>query len=365
MTVLPMRVAASRTHQPLWRVRMLTAGGVPIGEVLPFIGGTISKTTSVTPRCRASLDVPTGMVPVLLDQNYLPTGQRLVFEHKIVGAAEDWRVVADLDMVGSTITRPDSLWRLEACDRSIRVALDDTARGGWVEPTGTIDAAIRYIINRTFPGSTIEVTGPALTQTIPTGTKTDGDPWAAAVGLATAAQSEVFHRATDRVWIVRPLPVLAVSATDSLGVGEQVTQYDLHHEAGFNHVSLSFKDSAGDTILRVGNWTDTRTDSPTSLARLGTHVVYRETRESNAAPTQVEADDAAAAVGLRVAGRARSPTIRHVSRPWLEPGDTIAVTYAGGPTELQLVDSVDIALDNTNIQVTTCRSSEYKMGVPV
>jgi hypothetical protein len=55
-----------------------------------------------------------------------------------------------------------------------------------------------------------------------------------------------------------------------------------------------------------------------------------------------------------------------VARPWLEPGDTIAVTYAGGPTEeLQLIDSVEIPLDNSNIQTTTCRSSEYLMGVPV
>jgi len=363
----PVRVAASRTHQPLWRVRMLTAGGTQIGEPLPFVGGTISKTTSVTPRCRATVDVPTGMVPALIDQNYIPTGQRLVFDYKILGAATDWQVIADLDMVGSTITRPDSMWRLEAADRSIRVALDDTARGGWVEPTGTIDSAIRYIINRTFPGSTFSTSGPALTQTVPTGTKTDGDPWSAAVGLATAAQSEVFHRAIDRVFVVRPLPVLAASATDSLKVGADgtVTVYDLVHEMGFNTVAISWQDTTGGTILRVGTWVDTRTDSPVAKQRIGSNVVYRETRKANAAPSQVEADAAAAALGKRVAGRARSPTIRHVSRPWLEPGDTIAVTYSGGPTELQLVDSVDIPLDNSNIQTTTCRSSEYKMGVPV
>lgn len=357
--------AAGRTHEPVWRVRMVTASGEQVGDPLPFTGGTISKTAAVTPRTRATLDVPTGLVPALLDQNYLPTGQRLVFEYQIRNVG-DWVVIADLDMVSSTITRPDSVWQLEACDRAVRVARDDTARGGWTEPTGTIGAAVQYIVGRTFPGTVFEITGPALTQTVPADTKTDGDPWTAAVGLATAAQSEVFVRGHDRVCVVRPLPVLGVPA-DAIGVGEsgQVTQYVLSHEMGYNSVAISWQDTTGGTILRVGTWVDTRPTSPVALARIGSHVVYRETWKADAAPTQAEADAAAAAVGMRVAGRSRSPSIRHVARPWLEPGDTITVTYSGGPTELQLVDSVTIPLDNSNIQTTVCRTSDYQMGAPV
>jgi hypothetical protein len=364
--VIPVAVevmeAANRTHQPLWRVRMLSSTGTQIGEDLPFTGGTITKTMSVTPRTRATLEVPTQMVPTLIDQNYLPTGQRLVFEYRIDGVG-GWVTVADLDMVSSQITRPDSVWVLEAVDRSIRVALDDTARGGWVEPTGTIDSAIRYIVNRTFPGSVFEVSGLAGTMTVPAGTVTDGDPWSAAVGLATLAQSEVFHRANDRVWVVRFHPAMMWPAdpVDSLGVGRQITQYTLTHEAGYSVVALRYRAKDGGAILATGTWVDARTDSPTSIQRIG-RVVYRETRDADAAPTQSEASSAASALGARVAGRARSPSIRHVARPWLEPGDTIDVTYSGGPTERQLIDSVDIPLDTSNIQTTVCRTNQYKIG---
>lgn len=355
--------AANSTHAPLWRVRMVAAGGAQIGDPLPFTGGTITKTNEMTPRCRATIDVPTQMIPALIDQAYLPTGQRLLFEYSIKHLGP-WITVADLDMVSSQITRPDSVWTLEAADRSIRIALDDTARGAWVEPEGfTIGSAVMNTVARTFSGTVFDITGPANSQLVPIGTRTDGDPWSAMIGLATAAQSEVFMRAHDRVCVVRPLPELAAEAVDTIGVGEfgNVTVYTIGHEMGWNHVSLVYQSSTGGDTLLVGNWTDTRPTSPVALQRIGTHVVYRETRKADAAPTQAEADAAAAALGTRVAGRSRSPSIRHVSRPWLEPGDTIAVTYAGGPTELQLIDSVDIPLDNSNIQTTVARNSAYQM----
>lgn len=358
--------AANRTHAPRWRVWMVDQAGAEIGQPMPIVGGRISKTWALTPRTRASIEVPTQMLPALIDQSMIPTGQGIRIEYNIAHYT-DWVIIADLDLVSSRISRPGS-WRLEAADRSIRVALDDTARGGWVEPTGTISAAIQYIVKRTFPSTVFTVTGPATTQTVPAGTKTDGDPWAAAVGLATAAQSEVFFRPTDKGLVfVRPLPTVSGAPVDAVGVGPagQVTQYDLTHEMAYNAVALTYQDKSGGTVLRVGRWTDTRTTSPVAVQRIKSHVVYRETRKADAAPSQAEADAAAAVVGRRVAGRTRSPSIRHVCRPWLEPGDVVDVTYAGGPTERQQVDSVDIPLDNTNIQTTTLRSDAYQMGTPV
>ena len=108
---------------------------------------------------------------------------------------------------------------------------------------------------------------------------------------------------------------------------------------------LRYLNQAGD-VLRTGIWKDTRTDSPVSVQRLGAHVVLAEDKQVDTPPAQVDADAAAAAIGRRAGGRARSPSIRHVARPWLEPGDTVQVTYAGGPTEAQLIDSVEIPLDN-------------------
>ena len=358
-------IAANRPHAPRWRVSLRTAAGDMIGDYLPITGGSLSREWAMTPRTRAQVRMPTQMVPTLIDQNLIPTGQRLRFEYAIEHFGQ-WVVMADLDLVKSTITRPDSVWELEAVDQSARIALDDTARGGWTEPSGTIADGIRYIVRRTFPNAEFLITGPANTQQVPANLKTDGDPWNAAVALATAAGSEVFMSGSERWCRVRPIPSVQTGANDELtvGAGGTITRYDLKSEMAYNSVALVYQSDTGADTLRVGRWTDTRPNSPVSLQRIGSHVVYRETRKANAAPSQVEADDAAAALGRRVAGRTRTPTIRHVSRPWLEPGDTIQVTYAGGPTEWQMVESVDIPLDRTNIQTTRLRTDQYEMETP-
>jgi hypothetical protein len=352
--------AASRTHAPVWRVSMGTPSGL---VVLPVLGGTITKDTGTAGRCRASVTVPTQPVPQPMDQAMIPTGQRLLFEY-CIAHFNVWMVVADLDVISSRIVRPDSVWEVGAVDRGARVGLDDTARGGWVpQTTGTIAAAIQYIVRRTFPSTVFAISGPALTQTVPPDSKTFGDPWELAMRMAEAAQSELFFRAHDRVCVVRPKPDVG-TPVDAIAAGDSMTQADLSHEAGFNSVGLRYLNQAGD-VLRTGIWMDTRTDSPVSVQRLGSHVVLAEDKQVDSAPSQAEADAAAAAIGRRAGGRARAPSIRHVARPWLEPGDTVDVTYAGGPTEAQLIDSVDIPLDSTNIQVTTLRSHEYTMGVAV
>jgi len=360
------RQAASVTHAPKWRVSMLNADGTPIHDALPFTGGSITKDATQSPRCRATVDIPTQPVPGLMDQTMIPTGQRLRFEYSIAHY-DQWLTVADLDVVRSSITRPDSVWRLEAVDRSVRIGLDDTARGGWVpQTTGTIGDAIKYIVNRTFPNTVFDITGPALTQTVPADSKTYGDTWQLAQRFARAAGSELFFNAHDRVCVVRPVADLG-DPVDTLSVGAAgtVTAYELQHELGFNAVALRYVAIGGDDVLRTGLWVDTRTGSPVAIQRIGSHVVYVQDEETVTAPSQAEADAAAAAIARRAAGRARSPSIRHVARPWIEPGHTVQVTYIGGPTELQLVDAVQLPLDNTNIQVTTLRTHEYSMEVPV
>ena len=352
--------AASSTHAPAWRVSMGTPQGM---VVLPILGGSITKDTAAAGRCRAGITVPTQPVAQPIDQAMVPTGQRLLLEYSIQHFGQ-WVTIADLDVIRSRIVRPDSVWELEAVDRGARVGLDDTARGGWVpQTTGTIAAAIQYIVRRTFPSTVFAITGPALTQAVPPDSKTFGDPWELAMRMAEAAGSELYFRAHDRVCVVRPKPDVG-TPVDTIAVGVNVTQVDLAHEAGYNTVGLRYLNQAGD-VLRTGIWKDTRTTSPVSVQRLGAHVVLAEDKQVDTPPAQVDADAAAAAIGRRAGGRARSPSIRHVARPWLEPGDTVDVTYAGGPTERQVIDSVGIPLDSTNIQVTALRTHAYQMGVPV
>jgi hypothetical protein len=356
------------THEPQWRGQILDAAGAVLVDGLGIRGGRIVKDAARNPRCSIdSLEIPTeSPVPSLIDQHYLPVGGRIRLQHRIA-PDEAWTTIADCDMVRSTIARPDSTWRLTAMGREARIALDDTARGTFALPNGTMADAIRYIVNRTFPGTVFDITGPATTTAMPAGGKGDGDPWRIASGIAVAAGSEIYFRGHDRVCVVRAIPDLAVTAVDTVDVGATgvIQRYDLDHEMGYNTVCLVYQNQAGSQNLITGTWTDTRTDSPVAVQRIGSHVVYRETRKADIAPTQASADLAAAALGRRVAAKSRAPTIRHIARPWLEPGDTVAVAYAGGPTELQLVDSVSIDLDGSNMQTTICRSHAYKMGVPV
>ena len=345
---------------------MLTATGDMLHGAMPVIGGSITKDATQSPRTRVTVDLPTQMVPGPIDQDMIPVCQRLRLEYSIEHYGQ-WVVVADLDVIRSTVTRPASIWSVEAVDRAARVGLDDTSRGAWApQTTGTIGAAITYIVRRTFPQTSFLITGPALTQTVPPDSKTFGDTWDLARRMAQLAGSELFFRAHDRVCVVRPLPDVG-APVDALTVGDlgTVTGYTLDHQAGYNTVAMRYLSADGGDVLRTGLWVDRRTDSPVAVQRLGSHVVLVEDKEVDTAPSQADADAAALALGRRAAGKSRSPSIRHVSRPWLEPGDTVDVTYAGGPTEAQVVDAVEIPLDGSNIQTTVLRTHAYKMGVPV
>jgi hypothetical protein len=358
--------AASKTHAPAWRVSMLSGAGDVVLDLIPFTGGSITKDATASPRSRATVTIPTQPTPQLMDQRMIPVGQRLRFEYSIQHYGQ-WVTIADLDVVSSTISRPDSVWTLEAVDRAARIGLDDTARGDWTpQTTGTLAAAIQYIVRRTFPDTVFSFAGPVLTQTVPPDSKTFGDTWQLAVRMAELAGSELFFNAHDRVCVCRPVADIA-TPVDSVQAGEfgTITRYDLTHEMGYNTVAMRYLSADGGDVLRTGLWTDSRADSPVAVYRIGTHVVHVQDKEVDTAPSQVDADAAAAALARRAAGRSRGPTVRHVARPWLEPGDTVQVAYIGGPSEPQIVDSVDIPLDNSNVQTTVLRSHEYSMGVPV
>jgi hypothetical protein len=68
-----------------------------------------------------------------------------------------------------------------------------------------------------------------------------------------------------------------------------------------------------------------------SIGNLGRRITYWEAREGS--PSQAQANAAAAVLGKRAAGAARALSATIINRPWLEPGDTVAVTYAGGPVD--------------------------------
>lgn len=360
--------AASGTHRPQWRARILAPNGAVVVDDLPVAAGQIVREEGRHPRTEANVDVPTSAVPALLDQAYLPAGNRLQLQYRIA-PSPGWVTVADVDLVASAIARPEDMWTLAGADRSARIAVDDLARGNMPVFGGdTYANTITALVHRTFASDPVSATGPATTLTVPSkygGDVVDGDPWRLADALAAEAESEVFYT-TARTVVIRPIPT-AGTPVDALavGAGGNITGYTLNHELGYNHVAVAYVNSASGQVAVRGTWTDTRTDSPTSLQRIGSRVTLGKVIRADSAPTQAAADAAAAALGLRSAGRARSAEVRHPTRPWLEPGDTVSVTFLGGPTEDMVVRSVGIDLGPDNIQVTRFRNSDYSMGVPV
>jgi len=360
--------AANRTHEPQWRVSILDRAGVVQVANLPVVAGGITRDNSGSPRTSVNCDVATQQTPQPIDQRYLPTGGRLRVEYRIAELA-DWVVLADVDMVASAIARPESMWTLAGVGPDARIDLDDLARGARPALTGTVGAAVTALIRRTFPNAPVTVTGAAATQPVPTDYELpgDGSPWRAVEFLATSAGAEVYASGHTREFIVRDIPGIT-TPVDRLGTGAGgvVTGYTLNHEMGYNSVALRYEvKDAEDTEIRTGRWTDTRSTSPVAVQRIGSEVVYAETVRASAAPTQVEADAAAARMGSRVGGRARRGQVRHPTRPWLEPGDTVTVRWLGGPEESHVVEAVQIPLSQENVQVTTLATHQYAMGVPV
>ena len=358
---------ASGTHQPSWSARILTAAGDTVIDALPVVGGQITRDEGSTPRTTANVDVPTTAIPGLLDQGYLPTGNRLQLSWR-PGPPAAPVVVADLDIAASAIARPEDMWTIAAVDPSARIAADDLARGSVPALTGTIAATITALILRTFPSTGVDATGPALTLPTPDGyggTITDGSPWSMVEALAAEAESEVFHT-VDRRAVIRRIPKVG-TPVDALkvGAGGQLTGYVINHQLAYNQASIVYVNDTSGAVMRRGTWTDTRTTSPVAVQRVGSRVVLAEVVRATAAPSQAAADAAAMALGLRAGGKAREAELRHPTRPWLEPGDTIDVTYLGGPTEPAVIRSVGIDLGPANIQVTRLRNEDYEMGVPV
>jgi hypothetical protein len=358
--------AASGTHAPRWRATLLRRDGTVAVPDLPVVDGSIDKDDER--RTQLSVNVPTQAVPGLIDQEYLPMGGRVRLDYSIGGTS--WITVADCDMVASAIARPENLWTLAAVDQTYRIGLDDLSRGSVDFGTTTIGQAITNLIRRTLPGAVVDITGPATTLPIDRreDRETDGDPWKVIQSLATAASSWAWQDPSTRTFLVREspsTPTEAGSPVDALTVGPtgSVTEYTINHEMAFNTVALVWESDADPPTRVIGTWVDTRPTSPVSLQRIGSHavdaVVYRNV-EAAQLPGQAQANATAQRYAMLTGGQMRKAELRHLSRPWLEPGDPVAVTFLGGPTETGRIRSVGITVGQDNIQTTRLATSEYK-----
>lgn len=351
--------AANHSHRPVWNVDVLDAAGQVRVPGLPVTGGQLTMDEGRTPRTEANVDVPATAVPTLMDEAYLPGGRlRLSY------AIHPWPavVVADLDIVASAIARPEDMWTLAAVDRGARVGMDDLARTAPVALGGLIAGdAVAALVRRTFPGDPVDVTGRAGIVRLPADwdAPDTGSPWREAENVAAHAEAEVFYDRVTRRCTVRGVPDIG-APVDEVAVGVQLTGYTVKHELGYTTTVHRFEDKA-DGVVR-GVHVDTRAGSPTALARVGSHVTAARSTTVGVLPSQAQADSAALAASRRSTGRARAAELRHPARPWLDPGDTIRVTFLGGPTEDYVIESIGVDLGPANIQVTRLRNHHYTLG---
>jgi hypothetical protein len=277
---------------------------------------------------------------------YKPYGTRCEWSYR-PDPGEPWMVVADLWVTQVTLDRPEGEWTVECVDASGMMDEDNIVPAyPWaVVPGETIEAAVGRLIRRTFPGARITVAAGAATSVatpVPDSfdVKDRRSPWELLDALTDLAGCDV-HITPDEAYVLRRVPDVAATAVDVLAADRNMVGYTLNLNSAWNTVALSYEDrTSGQNRTVTGTWQDTRPDSPLSVARLGRRITLWESREGT--PTQSQADAAARVVGARAAGLARALTVDTLPRPWLEPGDTVAVTFQGGPVEeLMLITAAE------------------------
>jgi hypothetical protein len=355
--------AADATHAPLWRVLLSQwDGATQMDErVAEVVGGSLSRDGVRWPRVTADLQIPATGSPSLAPAHLKPFGTRVRLQYKVDNAGGDWVDMARLHVVRSLINRPQGMWTLECVDSSGLLQEDIINARRPANLTGTIGAVVTGLVRRTLGASAVvSVSGPAATETVPADWKADKDPWRCIEQLTDLAGADVSVVANS--WItfkVAPLPALGV-AVDTVAVERNLTGYGVGMERTWNAVCLEYRSPTNNaTVTRTGWWTDTRAASVLNPSKIGHHVTLF--RQAEGTPSQVQADQAAATIGARETGRARSVRLTCVPRPWIEPGDTVTLTYAGGPTEPALITGVDVPLDGSGMGLDT-RNNAYVEG---
>jgi hypothetical protein len=248
---------------------------------------------------------------------------------------------------------------MDAVGHEAVVAADQIRPGDVAVPAKVADL-VRALVSRTLPTAVFAITGPALTANVPAGIDMDGDPWQIVDKACQSCGSEAYFD-PEGICVVRAEPSLAQPGDHlRVGPGGTVTGYRAGHEAAYSRVELRYEDKADPPNVRYGVWEDHRPDSPTSVERIGRTTLREDYGSLLGLPPQAAADASAAALAARAAGRGRALAVWHIPRPWLEPGDTVEVTLSGGPTEAQMVASVDIPI-GPGIQVTTMRNTAYRI----
>jgi hypothetical protein len=327
--------AASTTHQPQWRAVAVRGNHT---QNIPFTSLDVSKVSGRSwPRTRATITWPADPVPALVPDVVKPYGSQLLLSFR-PNPGEAWCRIATLYITQTTLSRPQGQWKAEAVDGSGMIDEDNILAAFPWTPSGSIGDAATSLIHRTFPTAAVNVdpaAAAALSASVPQKFDAAQDrrsPWDLVETLTDLVGCEA-HILPDGSYLLRRIPQLQElsGAVDRLAVEDNIESYEVILNSAWNTVVLEFEDRGGSGQKVSGVWQDTRPDSPLAVGNLGRRITYWEAREG--APSKAQADTAALVLGERAAGAARGLSVTVVNRPWLEPGDTVAVTYAGGPAD--------------------------------
>lgn len=358
LTVSPRWAPAHRaSHRPISRVEVWRTSSRLIAD-LKVESAAISKDATSTIRASASVTVA-DLTPATA-QLLTPFGNRLRFYAgiKYPDNTTEMILVADLDIVASTLTLPDATLHLDCVDPAGIIGQDETS-GPITPPAADSQGVIQWILGGAmyYGGKALPAALPVTNPPIPADWNMSGDRWDAVEQLADAMGCECFFD-VNRNPILRDVPPIKPTPDATLYAldGGTVTRIVSGLSRSPNVVTvLGAPDATGKQSRGLAR--DDNPSSPTYRRGAYGRVTLHETRDT--VLSQAGADSAAAALLRRVQGKTRTVELSAVTDPAIEPGDTVMVRYTSGSLERHLVQSVSFPLGAEEMTVGT-RTLDYK-----
>jgi hypothetical protein len=286
---------------------------------------------------------------------------RLFSGAKIQGVTHSF-LVATLDIDQVMIRRPEAEVVIHAVSHEARVN-EDRVYTRSATSSGTVSALVSSLV-RSALGAGHPIVNTLTTDTdLPAGAyPLDGDVWPTIQSMMNEAGGEAVFGADGTLYL-RDLPVKGTPVAHlSVGAGGSVVAYDSTKRWAYNSVAVIYDDGAS---TQVGLWQDTTSTSLTKVSgSYGRHtIIERISVDAGHLPTSTRADSHARAIGRRAAAPYRRVQVETIPQTWLEPGDTIQVTYLGGTTETLLITGHTWPLSQLEVATITTGDDQYTSGV--
>jgi hypothetical protein len=330
--------AVTRHHRPRFAVTG-PSGSWPVTE------GSLELTRTSLPHtlAQASIAQLTGN-PTSVAAEFQPFGSTATVTWQVDPWPDVLTLAEGLPVVVSTVTRPDSLVRVKLQDPAAIISKHTLSETEPVTPPTTVLTACQTLLQRTYPTHTVtDPTGAGAATPVPEDWR-QTDPWQGMMRAAQAAALTPVYTGANTVTLL-PEPGTSGPIVDTLTVTEHIIDYTVTYERAYSRVLLAYDDF-------TGRWD--ATSGP--LVGLPPSTYYE--KRQGPIGSQATADAAAAAWADRAAGRVASLELTCIPRPWLQPGDRVAVTLLNNTTSRAIIDRVTLPFNGDPMRLTM-RNSDY------